>query len=82
MERTRSVKMGGADVRFASPEDLIVHKIFAGRPRDMEDVKAVMMKNEDLDLGYIRHWLREFTIATDRPLSEPFESVVAEVVLK
>ena len=78
MQRTRSVRMGSAEVRFASPEDLIVHKVFAGRPRDMEDVKAVMLKNDDLDLGYIRHWLREFAAATGQPLSEAFESVVAE----
>ncbi len=54
------VRLGDADVHFASPEDLVIHKLFAGRPRDLEDVKSVIRRNPTLDLDYIRGWLREF----------------------
>ena len=47
LSRARVVKTGGAGVRFAAPEDLIVHKIIAGRPRDLDDVRAVLAKNPD-----------------------------------
>lgn len=45
---------------FTSPEDLVIHKIFAGRPRDLEDVRTVLLKNPDIDRNYIERWLREF----------------------
>ncbi|PYV20666.1 MAG: hypothetical protein DMG24_22095 [Acidobacteria bacterium] len=47
---------------------MIVHKIIAGRPRDMEDVRTMLLKNADLDREYIRSWLTEF----DRSLGESY----------
>jgi hypothetical protein len=58
--RSRKVSVGGEDVAFATAEDLIIHKIFAGRPRDLEDVRSVLLRNPSLDLDSIRLWLREF----------------------
>ena len=36
------VKLAGTSVPFASAEDLILHKLFAGRPRDWEDAVGVV----------------------------------------
>lgn len=47
--RARAVALGGVDVRFASPEDVLIHKIVAGRPRDLEDVRAILAKPHTLD---------------------------------
>ena len=58
--RAKRVLIGETHVKFISPEDLIIHKIIAGRARDIEDVKGILLKNPDLDLGYIKHWLSEF----------------------
>ena len=49
IQRARPVSIGGVNVYFASVEDLIIHKIFAGRPRDIEDVKIILLKNPDID---------------------------------
>lgn len=60
IERTRTVGLLGTDVAFASPEDLIIHKLFAGRPRDLEDVEGILLHQDDLDVAYIEKWLIEF----------------------
>lgn len=59
ISRSRKVSVGGEDVAFAAAEDLIIHKIFAGRPRDLEDIWSVLFRNPSLDLDYIRRWLGE-----------------------
>ncbi|UCG39274.1 MAG: nucleotidyl transferase AbiEii/AbiGii toxin family protein [bacterium] len=58
--RARKVPVAGQEVAFASVEDLIIHKIFAGRPRDLEDVRSVLLRNPDVEFPYIRRWLTEF----------------------
>ena len=60
IKRGRKIKLGGGKVNFASPEDLVIHKLFAGRPRDIEDVKGIIAKNPKLDKKYIKKWLEEF----------------------
>lgn len=78
LKRVRAVRIGKAEVRFASLEDLIIHKVVAGRPRDLEDVKGLLQKNEGVDLPYIRHWLREFAVLLSEPLVARFEQVLEE----
>jgi hypothetical protein len=68
MERVRRVPLGKAEVRFASVEDLIISKTVAGRPRDLEDVRSILLKKPPLDLPYIHRWLQEF----DQSLGESF----------
>ena len=63
--RARIVRIGKADVHFASLEDLLIHKLIAGRPRDLEDAKIIILKNPYSDLAYIRHWLAEFETLTN-----------------
>lgn len=68
INRANRIKMHGQDVCFASVEDLIIHKIFSGRPRDMEDVRLIMLKNKDIDTRYIETWLVEFDTAADEKI--------------
>ena len=60
MEHARRVVLGKAEVRFASVEDLIIHKIVAGRLRDLEDVKGILLRGSAINLSYLDHWLGEF----------------------
>jgi len=55
--RCRLLEIGGRGVRFVSPEDLIVMKIKAGRPRDFEDAISVLAKQKGkLDEQYMLDW--------------------------
>jgi len=58
--RATEVALGDASVMFASVEDVIIHKIFAGRPRDLEDIRSIVIKNAGFDRDYVRQWLGEF----------------------
>ena len=63
MGRTEAVEVGGGVVRFASVEDLLVHKLVAGRPRDVEDVRGILLRQPGADLDYVRRWTAEFDAA-------------------
>ena len=56
-------------------EDLIVHKMVAGRPRDLEDIESVLLKNPKYDAAFIRARLKEFDEALGSDLSGRFKSI-------
>lgn len=61
IERAERVDVGGARVPFATAEDLIVHKLFAARPRDLEDAAGVVRrKGPELDWDYLERWCEDF----------------------
>lgn len=62
IRNTRSVLIENYPVKFASCEDVIIHKMIAGRAIDEEDVKSILAKNKTtLDMKYIEKWLKEFS---------------------
>lgn len=69
------VVLDGEPVRFASAEDLVIHKIIAGRPVDHQDVEGILLKNPDIDATDIRQWLARFAEALDQPLVEAFDEL-------
>jgi hypothetical protein len=65
--RAVRVQVGDVTVPFASAEDLILHKLFAGRPRDLEDAAGVARrKGRDVDWSLVRRWAREFSLVPGR----------------
>lgn len=61
IERAERVSLEGVEVPFATAEDLIIHKLFAGRARDLEDAAAVVRRQgERLDWDYLRSWVAAF----------------------
>jgi len=72
IERARSVRFGRTSVKFASLEDVVIHKMIAERPRDIEDVQSILLKNPGYDSQYIQKWLSEFDSALDKKYSKSF----------
>jgi predicted nucleotidyltransferase len=59
LARAVPVDIAGTPIPVISPEDLIVTKILAGRPKDIEDVRGVLADRfESLDLDRVRSLLR------------------------
>jgi hypothetical protein len=75
LERVRPLKIEDILVNFASPEDVIIHKVIAGRPRDLEDVESILLKNSDMDNRYIENWLRIFSEALGEPFLQLFHEI-------
>jgi hypothetical protein len=76
ISRARTVRIGRAELRFASLEDLVIHKLIAGRARDLEDVRHILLKNPAADLSYIRRWLDEFMAATGERYGERLDLIL------
>jgi len=73
MKRTKKVRIESCLVKFASPEDVIIHKMFAGRAVDLEDVKNILLKRKKrVDLQYIKKWLSKFEKLSQRKLLSNF----------
>ena len=67
IERAVRVELAGTQVPFATAEDLIIHKLFAGRPQDWEDaVSVVRRKGDAIDWDYLERWAGEFAAVPGR----------------
>lgn len=77
IKRANIVNLKNAILKFASIEDLIIHKIFAGRPRDLEDVKSIIIKNPGFNKNYIKKWLEEFGSSMgQKKLMDIFKNII------
>ena len=81
ISRALLVELGGAMVPFATAEDLIIHKLFAGRPRDIEDAEGVVRrKGGELDWDYLRRWVADFALVPGREnLPDALEGLRSEL---
>lgn len=75
LQRVRRTLVGKTPVAFASVEDLIIHKMVAGRPRDLEDVKGILIKNPTLDSRYLHRWLEDFEKGLAQPILHRFKEI-------
>jgi predicted nucleotidyltransferase len=79
IERAKDIKMGRTLVKFASLEDVVIHKVISGRGRDIEDIKSILLKNPGYDSDYIARWLKEFDHSLGENFLEIFTNIEKEI---
>src|ERR671919_1337764 len=67
LDRAEEVEAGGTRFPVISAEDLVVVKILAGRSKDLDDVRGIVLRQFDtLDLKAVREQLRELEMLLDQ----------------
>jgi hypothetical protein len=54
-------------IRLPTPEDLIIMKAVAHRPKDLLDIQEIIQSNPDLDRERIQVWVAQFVTLLDMP---------------
>ena len=67
VERSTVVELGSIKLRLPTPEDLIIMKAVAYRPKDLGDIQAIAASHPNLDKERIRSWMEQFGEALDLP---------------
>lgn len=76
LDRRRAVDLHGLTIWMSSPEDLVLMKLRAGRPRDFDDVIGIVKNPHlQLDLAYLWSWADQLGLQGD--LQYVFQAVGA-----
>ena len=67
VDRASEEKFGSLSLRIPTPEDLIILKAVAHRPKDLIDIRAIINANLDLDKERIRYWVQQFAEVMEMP---------------
>ncbi|HJQ68622.1 MAG TPA: nucleotidyl transferase AbiEii/AbiGii toxin family protein [Blastocatellia bacterium] len=65
--RSTVVTVAGVSFPVVSPEDLMVMKAVAHRPRDVADIESLLDANPKLDLERVRYWVGQFASVLEAP---------------
>lgn len=67
IDRATTLEIDGLKLKVPTPEDLIITKAVAQRPKDIADIEAILNIHQNLDFAYIRRWAEEFAAALETP---------------
>lgn len=65
--RSQEYQAGSLTVRLPTPEDLIILKAVAHRPKDLLDIEAVLAAQPHVDEERIAFWVRQFAELLEMP---------------
>jgi hypothetical protein len=75
--RARTLTSGSFRINVATPEDMIITKAVAHRPKDFDDIEAILNIEPNLDIERIRHWVGQFAQSLEMPeLLEDLEKLL------
>jgi len=79
--KAKTKRHGGISIPMPTPEDLIVMKAVAHRPKDLEDIRGIVESQSRLDTVYIQKHVQDFGRALDmselwKDISQLFEKRV------
>ena len=67
VDRGNIKSFSNLSTRLPTPEDLIIMKAIAHRPKDLEDIRTLVDKHPNLDYRRIEHWVKSFAEALENP---------------
>ena len=67
VDRSIMVDAGELQIRLPTPDDLIILKAVAHRPKDMLDIAAIIANHPKLDWQRIEGWLQQFADLLEMP---------------
>jgi hypothetical protein len=67
VERSQVFDAGVVSVRLPTPEDLIIMKAIAHRPKDLIDIQTIKDSHPDLDMNRIQYWVKSFAEVLELP---------------
>lgn len=67
VERSTVHKFNTLQIRIPTPEDLIILKAVAHRPKDLQDIRDIVEKQPNLDVTRIKKWVKAFAQALEMP---------------
>lgn len=66
-ERATVHKALDGNLRLPTPEDLVILKAIASRPKDLEDIRNIALTYPDMDRKRIERWVREYGDLLESP---------------
>ena len=81
IDRAVEFNIDGVLAPVCTAEDLVIHKVVAGRGTDWQDVEGILIRQQGkLDVKHIRNWLTQFAEALESPeMLERFDKLYVEV---
>lgn len=73
ISQSRWIDVGGVRLPLPTPENLIIMKAVAHRPRDLADIESILDVHSKLNLKRVRRWVRQFSDALE--MSEIFKDL-------
>ncbi|MBC7877526.1 MAG: nucleotidyltransferase [Anaerolineales bacterium] len=67
IERGSIKSFANLSVHLPTPEDLIIMKAIAHRPKDLEDIRTIVDSNPNLDMKRIEQWITDFAEVLEMP---------------
>ncbi len=67
VERSKLHQVDSLQIRLPTPEDLIIMKAIAHRPKDMTDIEAIIISHPKLDQKRIEFWVEQFAEVLETP---------------
>lgn len=80
IDQATSVAVSDFIVKVATPEDLIITKAVASRPKDIADIDLIVSVRKELDWQRIRYWVRQFADVLEMPeINENLERALQSI---
>ena len=67
VERSLAYQIDDITIHVPTPEDLIILKAVAHRPRDLEDIRGIVAAQPNLDRERIKYWVQAFAEVVESP---------------